>query len=92
MAVTLTKLVKTYGEMRAVDDVSITIRDGEKGPFEIRIDQEVYHHHQTERGQSRQPNDTQNASSSLTKRSLCNVTCQETRRKHVASHDPKHLV
>jgi putative spermidine/putrescine transport system ATP-binding protein len=29
MAVTLTNLIKTYGELRAVDDVSITIRDGE---------------------------------------------------------------
>ena len=29
MAVTLTNLIKTYGEMRAVDNVSIGIRDGE---------------------------------------------------------------
>ena len=29
MAVTLTRLVKTYGELRAVDDVSLTIHDGE---------------------------------------------------------------
>ena len=29
MAVTLTKLLKTYGELRAVDDVSLAIRDGE---------------------------------------------------------------
>ena len=29
MAVTLTHLIKTYGEMRAVDDVSIAIREGE---------------------------------------------------------------
>jgi putative spermidine/putrescine transport system ATP-binding protein len=29
MAVTLTNLLKTYGEMRAVDDVSIAIREGE---------------------------------------------------------------
>jgi len=29
MAVTLTKLVKAYGEMRAVDDVSVAIREGE---------------------------------------------------------------
>jgi putative spermidine/putrescine transport system ATP-binding protein len=29
MAVTLTHLLKTYGELRAVDDVSLTIQDGE---------------------------------------------------------------